>query len=243
MRLEEGGNDAVLLSAGEQAGNDIATCLGALCCEAQRERHGCARKGTVGGATESGGQGLAQPVRRQSLARENDDVVGGNLSFVNTVGHEFNESGGLARTRSPHDDEGFSGRTLDDGELSVIQFMAQVCLAWRNKPSACGHGVNAIGTVRQCLDGWVSVAVFPLSRKGVSTVEIRIGIVNTARELNFESDASLGDIEAAVSAALTGKDAFLKLSDNKGKIYLVPTATIGFVEVGSDEGRRVGFVA
>ena len=77
----------------------------------------------------------------------------------------------------------------------------------------------------------------------MSAVEIRIGIVNTARELNFESDASLGDIEAAVSAALTGKDAFLKLSDNKGKVYVVPTATIGFVEIGSDEGRRVGFVA
>ena len=85
--------------------------------------------------------------------------------------------------------------------------------------------------------------MFKQSRKGASVVEIRIGIVNTARELNFESDASLGDIEAAVSAALTGNDAFLKLSDNKGKVYLVPTETIGFVEIGSDEGRRVGFVA
>ncbi len=77
----------------------------------------------------------------------------------------------------------------------------------------------------------------------MSLVEIRIGIVNTARELNFESDASLSDIESAVSAALTGSETFLKLSDNKGKVYLVPTATIGFVEIGSDEGRRVGFVA
>lgn len=74
-------------------------------------------------------------------------------------------------------------------------------------------------------------------------MEIRIGIVNTAREISFESDDSMADIEAAVSAALTGASPFLKLTDNKGKAYLVPTATIGFVEVGNDSGRRVGFVA
>jgi len=74
-------------------------------------------------------------------------------------------------------------------------------------------------------------------------VDIRIGIVNTARELNFESDASIDDIETAVSKALAGGEAHLKLTDNKGKVYLIPTATIGFVEIGSDEGRRVGFVA
>ncbi|CAB4889072.1 MAG: DUF3107 family protein [Actinobacteria bacterium] len=74
-------------------------------------------------------------------------------------------------------------------------------------------------------------------------MDIRIGIVNTARELNFESDASIDDIEAAVSKALAGGEAHLKLTDNKGKVYLIPTATIGFVEIGSDEGRRVGFVA
>lgn len=74
-------------------------------------------------------------------------------------------------------------------------------------------------------------------------MEIRIGIVNTAREISFESDATMDEIESAVADALTGKTPFLKLTDNKGKAYLVPTATIGFVEVGNDSGRRVGFVA
>jgi len=32
------------------------------------------------------------------------------------------------------------------------------------------------------------------------------------------------------------------LTDNKGKQYLIPTAAIGYVEVGSDSARRVGFV-
>lgn len=74
-------------------------------------------------------------------------------------------------------------------------------------------------------------------------MEIRIGIVNTARELNFESNDSSESIEAAVSAALTGTAPLLKLSDDKGKVYLIPVATIGFVEIGDDKVRRVGFVA
>ena len=74
-------------------------------------------------------------------------------------------------------------------------------------------------------------------------MEIRIGIVNTARELNFESNDSAASIETAVAAALSGNAPMLKLSDDTGKVYLIPTATIGFVEIGDDKVRRVGFVA
>jgi hypothetical protein len=35
---------------------------------------------------------------------------------------------------------------------------------------------------------------------------------------------------------------FLKLTDNKGKLYIVPTAGIAYVEVGTEESRRIGFV-
>lgn len=74
-------------------------------------------------------------------------------------------------------------------------------------------------------------------------MEIRIAIVNTARELSFESSDSMATIEAAVSAALSGSSPVLKLNDDKGKVYLVPASTIGFVEIGNDQARRVGFVA
>jgi len=74
-------------------------------------------------------------------------------------------------------------------------------------------------------------------------MEIRIGIVNGARELSFESNDQLATIEAAVAAALAGAQPYLKLEDDKGKSYLVPTASIGFVEIGNDQARRVGFVA
>ena len=47
----------------------------------------------------------------------------------------------------------------------------------------------------------------------------------------------------AVAAALASPTGHLKLTDDKGKTYIVPTASLGFIEVGNEESRRVGFVA
>lgn len=80
------------------------------------------------------------------------------------------------------------------------------------------------------------------SRKAL-LVEIRIGIVNTPRELNFESSMSVTEVEKTVTTALEAGTKVLRLRDEKGKIYIIPTDTIAFVEVGSEESRRVGFVA
>ncbi|HEY8590364.1 MAG TPA: DUF3107 domain-containing protein [Naasia sp.] len=74
-------------------------------------------------------------------------------------------------------------------------------------------------------------------------MEIRIGIVNSGRELSFESAQSVADIEKAVADALSGDAKVLRLTDEAGKVYLVPGATLGYVEVGSEKTRRVGFVA
>ena len=50
------------------------------------------------------------------------------------------------------------------------------------------------------------------------------------------------EVEALVTQALTGSSPVLKLTDDKGKVYLVATGNIAFVEVGSDQNRRIGFV-
>ncbi len=73
-------------------------------------------------------------------------------------------------------------------------------------------------------------------------MEIRIGIQNTAREIGLESSQSPAEVEALVAASLAGTAPYLKLSDDKGKVYLVPSNAIAFVEVGNDQSRRVGFV-
>lgn len=74
-------------------------------------------------------------------------------------------------------------------------------------------------------------------------MEIRIGIQNSARELSFESASTGPEIEQIVGAALDGEEKFIKLTDDAGKVYIVPTATFAFIEVGSEKTRRVGFVA
>lgn len=73
-------------------------------------------------------------------------------------------------------------------------------------------------------------------------MEIRIGIFNTPRELSFESAQTPGEIESAVATALESGAKFLRLNDNKGKLYLVPTEAVAYVEVGSETSRRIGFV-
>ncbi len=74
-------------------------------------------------------------------------------------------------------------------------------------------------------------------------MEIRIGIANTGRELGFESGESAEAVRTTISEALTSGAAFVTLTDIKGSSYIVPTAGIAFVEVGTDQSRRVGFVA
>ena len=74
-------------------------------------------------------------------------------------------------------------------------------------------------------------------------MDIRIGIANTAREISFESSQTAAEVEKAVSTALSSDAKVLSLSDDKGKLYIVPVAGLAYIEIGSDTSRRVGFVA
>jgi len=74
-------------------------------------------------------------------------------------------------------------------------------------------------------------------------VDIRIGIANSPREISFESTQSSAEVEKIVAAALDSDAKFVKLTDGKGNIYLVPVASLAYLEIGSEESRRVGFVA
>ncbi len=74
-------------------------------------------------------------------------------------------------------------------------------------------------------------------------MDIRIGIANSPRELSFESSQTAAEIEKAVSAALSADAKFIKLTDDKGKLYIIPTASFSYLEVGTEESRRIGFVA
>jgi hypothetical protein len=73
-------------------------------------------------------------------------------------------------------------------------------------------------------------------------MEIRIGVIYTARELVFEVDETPEQVTKAVEDAVAGTTNMLWLTDKKGKQVGIPTDKIAFVEVASDAGeRQVGF--
>ncbi|MGC5170869.1 DUF3107 domain-containing protein [Micromonospora sp. DT81.3] len=74
-------------------------------------------------------------------------------------------------------------------------------------------------------------------------MEIRIGITNTGRELSFDTSESADSLKKSVASALDSGSTHLTFTDVKGNQYVVPTAGLAYIEIGSEESRRVGFVA
>lgn len=74
-------------------------------------------------------------------------------------------------------------------------------------------------------------------------MEIRIGIINTGRELSFDTATAADEVRTQVTAALEQSVAHVSFTDVKGNSYIVPTANLAYIELGTEESRRVGFVA
>jgi hypothetical protein len=74
-------------------------------------------------------------------------------------------------------------------------------------------------------------------------VEVRIGIQHSPREISFETDAPAEELRTTVESALSGGQQLVTFSDSKGKQFFVPTASIAYVEVGAEGGRKVGFIS
>jgi hypothetical protein len=71
-------------------------------------------------------------------------------------------------------------------------------------------------------------------------VEVKIGIRDVAREVVLESELTPDAVAEAVESALSSQG-MLKLTDDKGKLIMVPGQLIGYVEIGAPETRRIGF--
>jgi hypothetical protein len=73
-------------------------------------------------------------------------------------------------------------------------------------------------------------------------MEVRIGVVYTARELTVDTDDSVDTIAEAIESSLSNGDSILWLTDTKGRRVGIPTDKIAYVEVAADAGgRKVGF--
>lgn len=73
-------------------------------------------------------------------------------------------------------------------------------------------------------------------------MEIKIGIQNLAREIVIESNQTSDEVAALVSEALS-KGSELRLKDEKGRVVIVPGTALGYVELGGEKARSVGFAA
>lgn len=72
-------------------------------------------------------------------------------------------------------------------------------------------------------------------------MEVRIGIRDVAREVAFESAQTPTEVRAAVTEAVDGGRAVIELEDDKGRLVIVPTAALAYVEIGVQDKGRVGF--
>ena len=73
-------------------------------------------------------------------------------------------------------------------------------------------------------------------------MELRIGVVRTAKELTLELDDGADDGVARIDAALAGEAPVVWITDAKGRRVGVPADKIAYVEIDEDgSAKRVGF--
>ncbi|MFM8620752.1 MAG: DUF3107 domain-containing protein [Candidatus Nanopelagicaceae bacterium] len=69
---------------------------------------------------------------------------------------------------------------------------------------------------------------------------VRIAVTDVISEISFEAADNPKEIKTAIEKALAA-GTVLALTDTKGREYVVPAAKIGYVEIGEQSERRVGF--
>lgn len=71
-------------------------------------------------------------------------------------------------------------------------------------------------------------------------MDIKIGIQDTPREVQLDSDETPEAVTARVSEAISS-GSLLMLTDDRGRTVVIPGAKIAYVEIGAPSTRRVGF--
>lgn len=74
-------------------------------------------------------------------------------------------------------------------------------------------------------------------------MDVKIGIKHSPRELTFDSAQGASDIYATVDQAIVSGSKLIKFNDSKGRVFVVPTDSLAYVEIGAEESRRVGFIS
>jgi DNA-binding MurR/RpiR family transcriptional regulator len=73
-------------------------------------------------------------------------------------------------------------------------------------------------------------------------MEVRIGVVYSAKELSVELDGKADEVVAAIEDSLKGGAPVIWLTDKKGRRIGVPSDKVAYIEVAEeDAAKRVGF--
>ncbi|MFZ1361956.1 MAG: DUF3107 domain-containing protein [Candidatus Nanopelagicales bacterium] len=81
----------------------------------------------------------------------------------------------------------------------------------------------------------------PKAAKSASTtIEIKIGVENSPRELSVEVELTADEILGKLDDATSNGTSFA-VQDPKGRYIVVPGAKISYVEIGEPSTRKVGF--
>ncbi|HEV7863427.1 MAG TPA: DUF3107 domain-containing protein [Acidimicrobiia bacterium] len=73
-------------------------------------------------------------------------------------------------------------------------------------------------------------------------MEVRIGVVYSAKELSVELDGKADELVAMVEEALKGGAPVIWLTDKKGRRIGVPSDKVAYIEVAEeDAAKRIGF--
>ncbi|HEX3335857.1 MAG TPA: DUF3107 domain-containing protein [Jatrophihabitans sp.] len=73
-------------------------------------------------------------------------------------------------------------------------------------------------------------------------MEVKIGVLHTAREIVVDSPQTPEEVETAVAEALKTVDGQLVLTEERGRKVIVPANLVAYVDIAQADARRVGFV-
>ncbi len=72
-------------------------------------------------------------------------------------------------------------------------------------------------------------------------MEVKIGIAESARELLVSSDQTPEEVAKLVDEAITSDGGLLRLTDDRGRKFVIRGERIAYVEIAPEEARKVGF--
>jgi hypothetical protein len=86
----------------------------------------------------------------------------------------------------------------------------------------------------------------PADHEEIATVDVRIGVTDTPREIEVElaENADVDQVVAGIEASLGAERGVLWLTDKRGRRVGVPAGKVAYIELSAThDERRVGFGA